>query len=71
VLMAAVGRARLLVPIVAVPSHGRRSDQLTAERPADMAVVTLTGSDGSPRVPGNLAAWPPSRLGTPRRVRRR
>jgi hypothetical protein len=62
VLMAALGRARLLVPIVAVPRTVDDSDQPTAERPAHMAVVTLTGSDGQRAFPvfsslATLSAW--------------
>ena len=62
VLMAAVARARLLVPIVADPRAVDDSSAPTAERSADMAVVTLTASDGQRAFPvfsslATLSAW--------------
>jgi hypothetical protein len=48
-LMRAVARARLLVPIVAVPAavaHSGDSGEPAAGKATDMAVVTLTSSDG-------------------------
>ena len=67
VLMRAVARARLLVPIVAAPSEVDDSVELTVEkfalnRATDMAVVTLTSPDGQRALPvfsslAALSAW--------------
>jgi hypothetical protein len=62
VLMRAVARARLLVPIVPVPREVDESGVPLAERSNDMAVVTLTASDGQRAFPvftgvAALSAW--------------
>ena len=62
VLMRAVARARLLVPIVVVPREGDRSGEPQAEKSTDMAVVTLTAPDGQRAFPvfsslAMLSAW--------------
>jgi len=62
VLMSAVARARLLVPIVAVPRQVDESGAPMAEQSTDMAGVTLTGSDGQRAFPvfsslAALSAW--------------
>jgi SseB protein N-terminal domain len=46
VLMGAVARARLLVPVVAMPRQVEGFPEEMAEESTDMAVVTLTASDG-------------------------
>ena len=61
-LMRAVSRARLLVPVVAVPSGADESGRPTAGRSTDMAVVTLTAPDGQRAFPvfsglATLSAW--------------
>jgi hypothetical protein len=61
-LMAAVARARLLIPMIAVPREMANPEQLTASRSADMAVMTLTASDGQRAFPvfssvAALSAW--------------
>jgi len=66
-LMRAVARARLLVPVVAVPGLVERQDdpmaeQLTLRDATDMAVMTLTAPDGQRAFPvfssvATLAAW--------------
>jgi len=62
VLMRAVARARLLVPIVAVPREVDESGEQLVEQSTDMAVVTLTASDGQRAFPvfssiATLSAW--------------
>jgi len=61
-LMRAVARARLLVPIVAVPREVHESGEPMAEKSTDMAVVTLTAPDGQRAFPvfsslATLLAW--------------
>jgi len=61
VLMRAVAKARLLVPIVAAPSGIDDPGELV-ERSTDMAVVTLTSPDGQRALPvftsvAALSAW--------------
>lgn len=60
-LLAAVARARLLVPIVAAPTGGDSAD-LAPQRSTNMAVVTLTSPDGQRALPvfsslAALLAW--------------
>jgi SseB protein N-terminal domain len=62
VLMRAVARARLLVPIVAVPGESDDPGEPAAYKSTDMAVVTLTSSDGQRAFPvfssmATLSAW--------------
>jgi len=61
-LMAAMAKARLLVPIVAAPSEVEDSGELLVKRSTDMAVVTLTAPDGQRALPvfsslATLTAW--------------
>ena len=61
-LMRAMARARLLVPIVAMPREVDESGEPLAERFTDLAVVTLTASDGQRAFPvftslATLSAW--------------
>lgn len=73
--MAALTRARLLVPIVAVATQpdddGEGQDvQVSGDKGADMAVVTLTSPDGERALPAftsvaALAAWNPAARPTP------
>jgi type III secretion system (T3SS) SseB-like protein len=67
-LMSAVGRARLLVPIVAEPvsvdSSGERTGGLAVEKQTDMAAVTLVAPDGTRALPvfssmAAITAWDP------------
>ncbi|GAA2163662.1 SseB family protein [Pedococcus bigeumensis] len=68
-LMAALGAARLLVPIVAEPVAVDRSgtggvDGLAVEKQTDMAAVTLVAPDGTRALPvfssmAAIAAWDP------------
>jgi hypothetical protein len=63
-LMAAVGAARLLVPIVAEPVSVDESGEHAVEKQTDMAAVTLVASDGARALPvftslDALAAWDP------------
>jgi SseB protein N-terminal domain len=63
-LMAALVQARLLVPIVAAPSQVDESGEPMVERSTDLAVVTLTLSDGQRGFPvfsslDALSAWDP------------
>jgi hypothetical protein len=60
--MRAMAHARLLVPIVAVPREVDGSGEPMAERSSDMAVMTLTSSDGERAFPvftslATLRAW--------------
>ena len=74
-LMRAVARARLLVPIVAVPlevdDSGEPVDEKSTHiKSTDMAVVTLTGSDGQRAFPvfsslATLSAWDASARPSP------
>lgn len=50
-LVAAVRRARLLVPIVATPGEVDESGELDVEKSTDMAAVTLTAPDGRRALP--------------------
>ncbi len=50
-LVAAVRRARLLVPVVAVRSDGDHGGRPAAGLPTDMAAVTLTAPDGQRALP--------------------
>jgi len=61
-LMRAMARARLLVPIVAMPREVDESGEPLAERFTDLAVVTLTAADGQRAFPvftslATLSAW--------------
>lgn len=61
-LMAALAKARLLVPIVATLAEADDSGELVAEKSTDMAVVTLTAPSGERALPvftdtAALAAW--------------
>lgn len=61
-LVAAVARARLLVPVVAVPGEVDDSSGLARDVSSDMAAVTLTAPDGTRALPAftclaSLAAW--------------
>ena len=63
-LMAAVSRARLLVPIVAEPVSVEESGGLVAEKQTDMAAVTLVAPDGQRALPvftslQSLVRWDP------------
>ena len=60
--MRAVARARLLVPVVAVPREADEPSQPMAGKSTDMAVVTLTAPDGRRAFPvfsslAALSAW--------------
>lgn len=62
VLVAAVARARLLVPVIAVSRAMANPEASSVSRSADMAVVSLTASDGQRAFPvfssvGALSAW--------------
>ncbi len=65
-LVAAVARARLLVPVVAVLAEAETTAEgHVVEKSTDMAVVTLTAPDGRRALPvftstAALAAWDPS-----------
>ena len=82
VLMRAVAQARLLIPIVTVPTEPDVSVQAddsgeaddsgarSAGKPTDMAVVTLTSSDGQRAFPvfssiETLSAWDPTARPSP------
>jgi SseB protein N-terminal domain len=70
VLMAALAQARLLVPIVAAPSQVDESGEPMVERSTDLAVVTLTLSDGQRGFLvfsslDALSAWDPSARPSP------
>ncbi len=61
-LMAAVARARFLVPVVAEPVETDDSGPLLTDTRVDMAAVTLVGPDGQRALPvfsglDSLAAW--------------
>ena len=61
-LMAAVAAARLIVPIVAVPSEIDESSGIPVDAVSDMASVTLVAPDGQQALPAftstaALAAW--------------
>ena len=61
-LMRAVARARLLVPVVAVPREADSTSEPIAASSTEMAVVTLTSSDGQRAFPvfsslAALSAW--------------
>jgi len=62
VLMHAVGAARLLVPIVAIPTEVERAGTPMVEKSTDMAVLTLSLPDGQRVFPvfsslAALSAW--------------
>ncbi|GAB3598869.1 SseB family protein [Angustibacter peucedani] len=50
-VVAALASARLLVPVVAVLGEGVEAVHGTADKQADMALVTLTGQDGRRALP--------------------
>jgi hypothetical protein len=63
-LVAAVASARLIVPIVAVPSEVDESSGIPVDAVSDMASVTLVAPDGQQAMPAftstaTLAAWDP------------
>lgn len=63
-LVAAVARARLLVPVVATAGKVETGGGLPAEKSTDMAAVTLTAPDGQRALPlftsiAALAGWDP------------
>lgn len=65
--MAALTHARLLVPIVAVLAEG---DEHGGDKAADMAVVTITSTDGERALPvftstAAMAAWDPQARPSP------
>ena len=69
-LVAAVAGARLIVPIVAVPTEVDDSDDLRVEKSTDMAVITLTSPDGHRALPvfsslEALQAWDPTARPSP------
>ncbi len=49
--MAAVGRARFLVPVLAVPGEVEEIDGRLVEKTSDMAMVTLAAPDGQRALP--------------------
>ena len=49
--MRAVGRARFLVPVLAVPGEVEEVDGRPVEKTSDMAMVTLTAPDGQRALP--------------------
>lgn len=68
--MPLLAQSRLLVPIVAAPGEVDDSGPLAVEKSTDMAVVTLTASDGLKALPvftglDALAAWDPSARPSP------
>jgi hypothetical protein len=63
-LLSAIGRARLLVPIVAEPVTVDSSGGRTVEKQTDLAAVTLVAPDGTRALPvfssmAAIAAWDP------------
>jgi SseB protein N-terminal domain len=69
-LMAAVAQARLLVPIVATPRRAQDRGEPMVTRSTEVAVVTLTLSDGQRGFPvfsslEALSAWDPSARPSP------
>lgn len=69
-LMRAVAGARLLVPVVAVPREPGESGEPIAGQSTDMAVVTMTASDGQRAFPvfsslATLLAWDPTARPSP------
>jgi hypothetical protein len=50
-VVAALAEARLMVPVVAVLGEGVEATHGTADKQADMALVTLTGPDGQRALP--------------------
>lgn len=63
-LVAALATARLIVPIVAVPSEVDESSGIPVDAVSDMAAVTLVAPDGQQAMPAftstaALAAWDP------------
>lgn len=72
-LMAAVSRARLLVPIVAALAEVYDSGDLPVEKSTDMAVVTLEAPSGERALPAftdlsAMAAWDPDARPSPVRA---
>jgi SseB protein N-terminal domain len=64
-LVAAVARARLLVPVVAEPTEVDEFGDHLVEKRTDMAAVTLVAPDGTRALPAftsaaALAAWDPA-----------
>jgi hypothetical protein len=64
-LVAAVARARLVVPVVAEPTEVDESGAQVVEKRTDMAAVTLVAPDGTRALPvfsgvQTLAAWDPA-----------
>lgn len=49
--MAALGRSRFLVPVVAVPGEVEEVDGLAVDKTSDMAMVSLTAPDGQRALP--------------------
>jgi SseB protein N-terminal domain len=69
-LMRAVARARLLVPVVAMPREADEPGEPMAGKYTDMAVVTLTAPDGQRAFPvfsslATLSAWDVTARPTP------
>jgi hypothetical protein len=71
----ALAAARVLVPVVAVLGEGVEASHGTADKSADMALVTLTGPDGRRALPvfsslESLAQWDPTARPVPVECRR-
>jgi hypothetical protein len=63
-VLAAMAQARLLVAVLAVPSHGTAGHHRVGEGGTDMALLTITGGDGRRALPAftsvaALAEWNP------------
>ncbi|MGN6613042.1 MAG: SseB family protein [Angustibacter sp.] len=74
-VVAALSAARLLVPVVAVLGEGVEATHGTADKQADMALVTLTSPDGVRALPvfsslESLAQWDSSARPVPVEARR-
>jgi hypothetical protein len=74
-VVAVLAGARLLVPVVAVLGEGAQAVHGTADKQADMALVTLTASDGRRALPvfsslTALADWDPRARPVPVECRR-
>jgi hypothetical protein len=74
-VVAALARARLLVPVVAVLGEGVEAAHGTADKQADMALVTLTAPDGRRGLPvftglESLQQWDSSARPVPVECRR-
>ncbi len=75
VVVDALAAARVFVPVVAVLGEGAEAAHGTADKQADMALVTLTGADGRRALPvftglAALAAWDPAARPVPVEARR-